>query len=51
MVDNARELASRLMALQGGAGYKVRYTLFPEETHLSGMPASTSRGVAFIGVP
>jgi predicted alpha/beta superfamily hydrolase len=51
MVDNARELAARLTALQGGAGYKVRYTLFPEETHLSGMAASTSRGIAFIAVP
>jgi hypothetical protein len=51
MVDNARELATRLMALPGGAGYKVRYTLFPEESHLTGIAASTSRGVAFIGVP
>jgi hypothetical protein len=48
MVDNARELASRLKALPGGAGYEVRYTLFPEETHLTGIPAATSRGVAFV---
>jgi len=48
MVDNARELADRLKALRGGAGYEVRYTLFPEETHQTGIPAATSRGVAFV---
>lgn len=48
MVDNARELASRLKAVKGGPGYEVRYVLFPEETHNSGGPASTSRGVAFL---
>jgi hypothetical protein len=48
MVDNARELADRLKALPGGAGYEVRYTIFPEETHLTGSPAATSRGVAFV---
>jgi uncharacterized protein len=49
MVDNAKELAARLKALKGGPGYEVVYTLFPEETHNSGIPASTSRGVAFVG--
>jgi predicted alpha/beta superfamily hydrolase len=48
MVDNARELADRLKALPGGAGYDVRYALFPDETHLTGSPAATSRGVAFV---
>jgi len=48
MVDNARDLADRLKALRGGAGYEVSYTLFPEETHLTGIPAATSRGVAFV---
>jgi predicted alpha/beta superfamily hydrolase len=48
MVDNARELADRLKALPGRTGYDVRYTLFPEETHLTGIPAATSRGVAFV---
>jgi predicted alpha/beta superfamily hydrolase len=48
MVDNARELADWLKALPGGAGYEVIYTLFPEETHLTGIPAATSRGVAFV---
>ena len=51
MVDNARDLAGRLAALKGGAGYQVRYALFPEETHLTGIPASTSRGVAFVVKP
>ena len=49
MVDNAKELAARLKALKGGPGYEVVYTLFPEETHETGIPASTSRGVAFVG--
>jgi predicted alpha/beta superfamily hydrolase len=48
MVDNARELANRLKALPGGPGYEVRYTVFPEETHLTGVPTATSRGVAFV---
>ena len=51
MVDNARELAGRLRALKGAAGYEVRYALFPQETHLTGIPASTSRGVAFVAKP
>ena len=51
MVDNARDLATRLAALKGGAGYQVRYALFPEETHLTGIPAATSRGVAFVVKP
>jgi hypothetical protein len=48
MVDNARDLAGRLKALPGGPGYEVRYTLFPEETHLTGIPVATGRGVAFV---
>jgi predicted alpha/beta superfamily hydrolase len=48
MVDNAKELADRLRAIKGGPGYEVRYALFPRETHLTGIPASTSRGVAFL---
>ncbi len=47
MVDNARELAARLKALHGARGYEVRYVLFPEETHLTGVPASSSRGLVF----
>jgi uncharacterized protein len=51
MVDNARELATRLQAVKGSPGYKVQYALFPQETHNSGIPASTSRGVAFSVLP
>ena len=51
MVDNAKGLADRLGALKGAPGYRVRYVLFPEETHLTGVPASTSRGVAFTFIP
>jgi predicted alpha/beta superfamily hydrolase len=48
MVDNARALATRLNAVKSGPGYEVRYVLFPQETHQTGIPASTSRGVAFV---
>jgi len=48
MVDNARELADTLGKIKGRNGYRVDYTLFPNETHNSGIPASTSRGVAFV---
>jgi len=48
MVDNARDLAERLKALPGRAGYEVRYSIFADETHLTGVPAATSRGVAFV---
>ncbi len=51
MVDNAKNLAGRLATLQGAPGYRVRYVLFPEESHLTGIAASTSRGVAFTFIP
>lgn len=51
MVDNARELATRLKALSGAKGYEVRYTVFAGETHNTGIPAATSRGVAFLVKP
>ena len=51
MVDNARELAGRLKAVKGGSGYEVRYVLFPEETHQTGIPAATSRGVTYFIAP
>jgi len=51
MVDNARELADRLKAAPGPKGYEVRYALFADETHLTGMPAATSRGVTFAQMP
>lgn len=48
MVDNARELAETLRKIKGANGYSVDYVVFPDETHNSGIPASTSRGVAFV---
>jgi predicted alpha/beta superfamily hydrolase len=51
MVDNARALAARLQALKGATGYQVRYVVFPQETHRTGIPASTSRAVAFVLAP
>lgn len=51
MVDNARDLAARLAALPGRAGYRVRYVLFPEETHLTSIPASATRGTSFSFAP
>lgn len=47
MVENARALAARLGAVEGQAGYDVRYTLFVNETHLTAIPAATSRAIAF----
>lgn len=51
MVDNARELAGRLKALKGAAGYQVDYVVFAEETHVGGMPAAYSRGANFLYPP
>lgn len=51
MVDNARALAARLGAVEGPAGYDVRYALFVNETHLTGIPAATSRAIAFAIAP
>jgi hypothetical protein len=51
MVDNARELELRLQAIKGSVGYDVRYFLFSKETHISGIPAAASRGLAFISRP
>ncbi|WP_293383988.1 alpha/beta hydrolase-fold protein [Phenylobacterium sp.] len=49
--DRMVDLATRLQALKGPPGYRVQYALFPRETHNSGIPASTSRGVAFSVLP
>lgn len=51
MVDNARDLAARLAALPGAKGYTVRYVLFPEETHETGIPAASTRGLVFALTP
>lgn len=47
MVGNARALSARLKALRGGAGYVVESVVFPEEGHLSVVPAAVSRGLRF----
>jgi predicted alpha/beta superfamily hydrolase len=51
MVDNARQVAETLQKITGRGSYRVDYILFPNETHNSGIPASTSRGVAFVESP
>jgi hypothetical protein len=51
MVDNARELATRLQTVKGHPGYQVRYAVILQETHNTGIPASNSRGVAFFLQP
>ena len=47
MVDNARELGSRLAALKGHAGYEGCFHLFEGEDHLSAMAAAMGRAVDF----
>jgi ferri-bacillibactin esterase len=51
MVDNARELAARLGAVKGAAGYTVRYEVFADETHNSGVPSAANRGTGFVIAP
>ena len=51
MVDNARELGARLAALQGGPGYAARFVEFGDEDHMSVVPASLSRALAFALAP
>ena len=48
MVDNARELAARLGAVKGAAGYSVRYDVFADETHNSGVPSAANRATGFV---
>jgi hypothetical protein len=38
-------------ALPGLKGYAVRYGLFPEETHETGIPAASTRGLVFALTP
>ena len=47
MVDNARELADRLSRLDGGPGYGVHFHAFEGEDHLTALPASIGRALAF----
>jgi uncharacterized protein len=48
MVDNARELAHELQAIKGGSGYSVLFHAFEGEDHLTALPASVGRALAFI---
>ena len=47
MVGNAVDLGKRLAELKGGPAYKVQTVVFPDETHLSVMPAAVSRALTF----
>jgi predicted alpha/beta superfamily hydrolase len=52
MVTNAVALGTRLAGLKGGPGYTVKTVVFPDETHLSVIPAATSRALTFaLAVP
>lgn len=48
MVDNARELGARLEAVEGGPGYLARFHAFEGEDHLTALPASIGRALAFV---
>jgi predicted alpha/beta superfamily hydrolase len=47
MVTNALALADRLKRLAAPAGCEVEAVVFPDETHLSIIPAAISRGLRF----
>lgn len=47
MVDNARELAERLAAIKARPGYSVRFHALDDEDHLTVVPTSISRTLAF----
>ena len=47
MVTNAAELAARLDAIKGGAGYLVRYRPLDEDDHTTSLTTSIGRALAF----
>jgi uncharacterized protein len=47
MVDNSHELAERLGAIKGKPGYSVRFHSLDDEDHLTVVPTSISRTLAF----
>ena len=47
MVTNVRALADRLKALEAPAGSEIEAVIFEDETHLSVLPATISRGLRF----
>jgi predicted alpha/beta superfamily hydrolase len=48
MVDNARELAARLQQVKGKPGYGISFHAFEGEDHLTALPASIGRALAFV---
>lgn len=46
-LENAREFAARLRALNGAPGYEARGDVFADEGHVSSQQAAISRGVRF----
>ena len=48
MVDNARNLASRLKGIGGRPGYEARFHAFSGEDHLTSLPASIGRALDFV---
>jgi len=47
MVDNARELATRLRTADERPGYRVQFHAFDGEDHTTALPAAVGRGMAF----
>ena len=47
MTDNPAALGQRLAAVKGGPGYRVQTVIFPDESHLSVIPAAISRAFNF----
>lgn len=47
MTDNPAELGQRLAGVQGRPGYSVQTVIFPDESHLSVIPAAISRAFNF----
>jgi len=50
MIDNARELATRLAALPGTL-LRVQFTEFPGENHGSGVPGASRGAQPFVNAP
>jgi predicted alpha/beta superfamily hydrolase len=51
MVDNARDLAKGLQKIKGASDYEVRFHAFEGEDHLTALPASVGRALAFVLEP
>jgi len=51
MVSNARDVGMRLQEIKGKPGYVARFNAFADEDHLTALPASISRALAFALIP